>query len=97
MSVIGTLKVSTDPLGKLLGRKQAVGFDHLALAMNPFGFNGVEPGALGGQQERQNAYAFSLLLNLLVVLTDPGPYSQTFVPGSVIPNEQPGRLALLLQ
>ena len=97
MSFVRTLKISTDPLCKLLGRKPAVGFDDLAFAMHPFGFDRVEPGAFGRQQEGQNVYPCAFSFDAAVVLANPGTLSQAFVPGSVIPNEQPGRLALLVQ
>ncbi len=50
MSFIRTVIVGPDPLSQLLRRKQTIGFDYGALAMHPLGFNGVEPGALGGQK-----------------------------------------------
>jgi phage/plasmid-associated DNA primase len=46
MRLIGTSKVSTDPFSQLVSRKQAIGLDHIALSMDPFGLNGVEPWAL---------------------------------------------------
>ena len=57
MSFIGTAKVSTDALGQLVSRKQAIGLDHIALGVDPFGLNWVEPGvsnALRLRCERRN-------------------------------------------
>ena len=57
----------------------------------------IEPGALRGQQERQNAHAFPGLLDLLVVLAYPGTNGLTLVPGGVIPDQEPVVLATLEQ
>ena len=97
MRFIRTAKVGTDPLSKLLSRQQAIVLDHLALGMHPFGFDGIEPGALGGQQERQNPHAVAGQLDLLIVLADPGANRLTLMPGGMIPDQKPVRLALLLQ
>ena len=84
--------MGTHTLGQLLSGKQPVGFHHGALAMHPLGFNGVEPGTFGGQKEGQNAYAFAPLLNLIVVLANPGTHYLAHMKGGVIPDEQPGGL-----
>ena len=55
MRFIGAPEVRTDSFGKLLGRKHPVGFDDMALAVDPFGFNGIEPRTLRGQEEGQDA------------------------------------------
>ncbi len=52
MRFIRTAKIGTDPLGQLASDQQPVVLDHVALGMHPFGFDGIEPGTLGGQQER---------------------------------------------
>ena len=41
---IGTSKVGTDTFSQLASSKQAIKFDHVALGMHPFGFDGIEPG-----------------------------------------------------
>ncbi len=97
MRFIRTAKVSTDPFSQLASGQQPVVLDHVALGMHPLGFNGIEPGALCRQQERQNAHALAGLLDLLVVLADPGTYSLTLVPGGIIPDQEPVRLALCEQ
>ena len=79
---------------QLLSRQEAVRFDHCPLAVDPLGFNRVEPGALAGQQTRQNADAAAGLLNLLVVSLDPAPNLLALMPGSIVPDQQQGRLAL---
>ncbi|SRR5579885_402229 len=97
MSFIRTVIVGTDPLSQLLRRKQAVGFDHGALAMDPLGFNRIEPGALGGQKQGQNAYAFACGFHLLVVVPNPGTHDLAVMPGGIIPDQQPSPFALGLQ
>src|SRR5260370_19093727 len=65
--------------------------------MHPLRLDGVELGTFGGQKERRNPNAFALLLDLGVVLTNPDTYLFADMPGGVIPNQQPGGLALRLQ
>ena len=50
MGFIGTAKVGTDALGQLLGREDPIGFNDLPFAMDPFGFNRIEPGTLRRQR-----------------------------------------------
>ena len=97
MRFIRTAKVGTDPFCQLASSQQPVVLDHIALGMHPLGFNGIQPGTLGGQQERQNAHAFPGLLDLLVVLAYPGTHGLTRMPGGVIPDQEPVGLALCEQ
>lgn len=76
--------MSTNTLGQLLCREQAIRFHNGPLRMDPFGLNGVEPGVLGGQETRQDANAFPRLFDLLMVLPDPIPNHFAHMPGSVI-------------
>ncbi len=97
MRLIRTAKVRTDACSKLLSGEQAVMLDHVALGMHPFRFNGIEPGTLRGQEERQNANAFPGLFDLLIVLANPGANGLALMPGGIIPDQEPVRLALLEQ
>src|SRR6516162_3209443 len=97
MSFRRTVIVGTNTLLQLLGREQAVGLHHSALAMHPLGFDGIEPGTLLGQKQRENAHPFARQLDVLVVVTNPAPYRLAVMPGSVIPDQQPGRFALTFQ
>src|SRR6266849_4604498 len=97
MRFIRTAKVGADALGQLAGGKPTIVLDYVALGMHPFGFDGIEPGTLGRQQERQNAHTFARLFDLLIVLANPATHRLTFVPGGVIPDQEPVGLALLLQ
>ena len=84
MSFIRTVIVGTNTPDQLLGREQAVGFNHSALAMDPLRFNGIEPGALCGQKQGQNTHPFARGFDLLVVFTNPGTHDLTFMPGGII-------------
>src|SRR5450755_1193542 len=97
MRFIGSSIVGTHTLGQVFGSQQAVGLDHVALAVNPFGLNGVEPGALRRQQTWQDTHALPCLFDLPVVLTNPGANRLTLVPGSIIPDQEPVRFAALEQ
>ena len=59
---------------QVLSREQTVGFDDGTPAMHPLWLDGIEPGAFGRQKAGQNAYSFTRLSDLLVVLTNPGTY-----------------------
>src|SRR5947209_11398284 len=89
MSFIGTSKVSTDTLSQLCGGKQPIVLNHIAFAVDPFRLNRVKPGALRRQQEGQDTHTCAGLLDLLVVLANPGTHSLTLVPGGIIPDQEP--------
>src|SRR5579859_1692894 len=88
MRLIGRSVVSADTLGQLFGGKQSVGFDHVALAVDPFGFNRVEPGALRRQQKGQDTHASPIQLDLPIVLTNPGAHNQAFMEGGHCPKSR---------
>lgn len=97
MRFIGTPEVRTDSFGKLLGRKHPVGFDDMALAVDPFGFNGIEPRTLRGQEEGQDADPLVRLLDLLIVGAYPSAHRLALVPRGIIPDQEPMGLPLLAQ
>src|SRR5213080_2289702 len=84
---IGAAKVSTNAFSQLLSREQSIGFHNSLLRMDPLRLDRVEPGTFGGQKERQNAHACALLLDLLIVLTNPGTHHLAHMKGGVIPDE----------
>src|SRR6266581_423116 len=84
----------TNAFSQLLGREQAIRFNHRLLRMHPLRLDGVEPGALGGQEERQDTNAFARLFDLLVVLANPVPNQFAHVPGGIIPDQEPVAFAL---
>jgi hypothetical protein len=87
----------TDPLSQLLGRKQTVGFNDGPLPMHPLWLDGIEPGAFRRESEGQDAHPFSGQFDLLVVFSDPGLHDLADMPGSIIPDQQPGFFAARLQ
>src|SRR5581483_7002905 len=97
MSFIRAVIVGTNPLSQVLGGKHPVGFHDGTLAMHPLGFNGIKPGALFGQKQWQDTHPLALALDLLVMLSNPGAYDLTGMPGGIIPDQQPRRFALTLQ
>jgi hypothetical protein len=97
MRFISTPKVGTNALSQLFGGEEPIAFDHIALSMDPFGFNGIEPGTLRGQKQRQNTHAFALGFDLTVMLSYPGPHDLAHMKGGVIPDQQPGGFPFGLQ
>src|SRR5918999_2364340 len=88
MFVVRTSKHRADSLGQLIGTEQTVGFDHFSLAVNPFGFDCVEPRTLLGQQTTDDPHPFLLaLFQSPVALTDPPSDLPTYVPAGVVPDQ----------
>ena len=86
--------MSTKALGQLSSREQAMWFHDRLVGMDPFRFNGIEPGALRGQEAGQNTNAFAGLFDLVVVFTDPGANHLADMPASMVPDQEPVVLAL---
>ncbi len=80
--------MSTNAFSQLLGREQAIRFYHSLLRMHPPRFDWVEPGALGGQEEGQDANAFPRLFDLLVVLPNPTPNHLADMEGGHYPRSR---------
>jgi hypothetical protein len=80
--------VSTHAFSQLLGREQAIRFNHHLLRMDPLGLDGVKPGTLGGQEERQDANAFPRLFDLLVVRPNPVPNHFAHMEGGRYPRSR---------
>src|SRR3954467_13833505 len=93
MLVVRTSEDSTDPVGKRVSAKQAVGLDHLPLAVNPFRLYRVQPWALHEQQAAYNPHSSTTLFDLAVVPADPAPHLATYVPACVVPDEEQKLLA----
>ncbi len=89
--------MSTNAFGQLLSREQPLGFHNSLLRVYPLRLDWVEPRTFRWQKKRQNAHPFALLLDLLVMLSDPGPHLLAVMPGGIIPDQEPASLALLLQ
>src|SRR5205823_3964858 len=97
MRLISSSIVSADPFSELLSRQQSIVLSHIAFTVNPFGLNRVEPGALRRQEKGQDTHTLACLLDLQIMLANPGANGLTLVPGGVIPDQEPVRLALLEQ
>lgn len=89
--------MSTNAFGQQLRREQPIGFHNSLLRVYPLGLDWVEPRTFRRQKKGQNAHPFALLLDLLVMLSDPGPHLLAVMPGGIIPDQEPASLALLLQ
>ena len=97
MWFIRAVIIGTHSFSQLSSGEQAIGFNDSPFAMHPFRFNGIEPGALFGQEQGQDANAFARLLHLLIVLPDPGTDDLADMPGGMIPDQEPGGFALFGQ
>src|SRR5215212_4686531 len=95
MLVVRTSKRRADSLGQLIGTEQTLGFDYLALAMNPLGLHRIEPRALLGQQATDDPLPFYDLapFQCPVAPTDPAANLPAYVPGSVVPDQHQHLLA----
>src|SRR5215203_1230400 len=97
MLVVRALECRADPLGQLIGTEQTRGLDHLALAVDPFGLDCVEPRALLGQQTTNDPHSTTALFDFSVVRTDPAPDLAAYVPACVVPDHYPHLLAQSLK
>ena len=78
--------IVTDALSCFLACEFAGGLSDGTLAMDPFRFNAVEPGALARQLAQHQAAAASAL-DPLVMGLEPRPHFTADMPGSVIPDD----------
>src|SRR5947207_15808271 len=90
---MGTPIDRADTLDKFGRGQQAIWFHDLALAVQPLGFDRIEPGTLAGQQGTDEAHTLARALDLAVVLAHPVPPDLAVVPGGVGPNPQDRDLA----
>src|SRR5919199_1593183 len=98
MSMVGTVEGGADALDEFGGWQQTSRFDDAALAMDPLGFDGIQPRRLDRQIARHDPHPGAGQFDLAVVATDPGPDLMTDMPGGVVPDQQqrclPERLQL---
>src|SRR4029453_302212 len=97
MFVMRTIEGCTHSVGQLVGAKQAVSFHHPAFAMNPLRLYGIEPRALFEQQTAYDPEPFTCALDRPVVLINPPAHFVAYVPGGVVPDQNPYPLARRLK
>src|SRR5829696_842849 len=93
MFVVRTVENLANSVGKLVCSEKSVGFDHLALAVNPLRFDGVQPRALLRKQATNDPYPLTALFDSAVVGTEPTPHLFGDVPTGVVPDENENLLA----
>src|SRR3954452_12794364 len=95
MLVMRTTEDPADSVSKLVSAKQTVGFDHFALAMNPFGLYRVQPRALLGQQAAYDPHSSfaAALFDLAVMFPEPAPDLLGDMPACVLPDQKQDLLA----
>jgi len=93
MGFMGTAIDGAHTLREFVQVQQARGLHDLALGMQPFWLDGIEPGALDRQGTDQQAHAAARALDLPIVRTDPGANDVGVVPGRVVPDQQHGVFA----
>lgn len=74
MFVVRTVENLANSVGKLVCSEKSVGFDHLALAVNPLRFDGIQPRALLRKQATDDPYPLTALFDSAVVGTEPTPH-----------------------
>src|SRR5215510_832643 len=82
--------IGIDALYHLLRTEQPVCCDHRPFPMHPLGLNGIEPRAFTRQTARQEAHAPPGLLDVVIVLPQPGTHLVADVPRRVVPDQQHG-------
>src|SRR5215204_2199410 len=93
MFVVRTVENLANSVGKLVCSEKSIGFDHLALAVNPLRFDGVQPRALLRKQATDDPYPLTALFDSAVVGTEPTPHLFGDVPTGVVPDENENLLA----
>src|SRR5579859_4194135 len=85
MGFMVSVESGINALSEFVNGQGAIWLEDTTLGMKPLGFDGIEPGALGGQRADQQANALSCALDLLVVSAYPGSHHLTTMPGSIVP------------
>jgi integrase len=93
MLVVGTTKRPAHPVGEFIRAQQSIELHDLALAMNPFGLDGVQPRTLLWQKATDDPHTTAALLYFSVVFSEPSPHLPGDVPACVVPDQKKGFLA----
>src|SRR5687767_10522830 len=97
MLVMRTTKCPAYPLCEFVRVQQSIELHHLALAMNPFGLDGVQPRALLRQKATDDPYPTAALLHFSIVFAEPSSDLPGDVPACVVPDQKKGLLAKSLE
>src|SRR5215217_1694029 len=89
MLVVWRSEGRANPICQLVSPEQTVGLYNLALAMDPLGLHRIEPRALYGQQTAYDPHSISTLFDPAVVGGYPLPDLAAYVPGGVVPDQEP--------
>jgi hypothetical protein len=82
MLVKGTTKRPAHPVGQFVGAQYSIELHDLALAMNPFGLDGVQPRTLLRQQATDDPHPTAALLHFSVVFAQPSSDLPADVPST---------------
>ena len=93
MFFMSTMKGGADAVSQLLGRQGAIWFKDPTLAMQPLGFNRVQPRTFDGQRTDQDAHTLAGGLDLPVMLSDPSAHSLANMPRGIVPDQGQDPLA----
>ena len=93
MLVMGATKRPAHPVGEFVRAQQSVELHDLALAMNPFGLDGVQPRTLLRQKATDDPHSTAALLHFSVVFAQPVPDLPGDVPACVVPDQKKSLLA----
>jgi hypothetical protein len=93
MLVVRTTERPAHPVGQFIRAQQSIELHDLALAMNPFGLDGVQPRALLRQKATDDPYPTAALLDFSIVFAEPSSDLPGDVPACVVPDEKKGLLA----
>src|SRR3712207_6801339 len=93
MLVTRTIEEPAHPLGKFVCSEESVWLDDLALRVNPFRLDGVQPRTLLRKQTTHDPHPKAALLDAAVVLAEPPPDLLRDVPTRVVPDEQQNLLS----
>src|SRR5215208_3942226 len=93
MLVMRTTEDPANSVGELVSSQQSVGFYDLALAVYPFGLDGVQPRTLLRKKAADDPHSASALLDFSVVRSEPAPELFGDVPARVVPDEKQHSLA----
>src|SRR4051812_7836935 len=90
------MRTTEDPaysVCEFVSSQQSVGFYDLALAVHPFGLDGVQPRTLLRKKAAHDPYAASALFDFSVVRSEPLSDLPGDMPARVIPDEKQHSLA----